>query len=120
MLRFNGKQVTMPVDIGVRLNPSSTRPDCGMWFRTQRVVIEASETSDPLEGNKPIGQRPTITTSIPVQPADFQRVRLLRQETPKLQNTSPSGEMYNIEMEDRKNERRHQPARAFQIGNKVC
>ncbi|KAH7254936.1 hypothetical protein MRS44_016409 [Fusarium solani] len=109
------KVTDVPEDVTVQC----TRPDCGMWFRTQRVVIEASETSDPSEGNKPIGQRSTITTSIPVQPADFQRVRLLRQETPKLQNTSPSGEMYNIEMEDRKNERRHQPARAFQIGNKI-
>lgn len=92
-----------------------------MWFRTQKVVIEASEILDSLQGtgvkSALIGQ---IATSIPVQPADFQRVRLLRQETPEFQNTSPSDEMYNIEMDERRNERRHQPARAFQIGNKVC
>ncbi|KAL6364619.1 hypothetical protein LRP88_02022 [Fusarium phalaenopsidis] len=109
----------VPEDVTVQC----TRPDCRMWFRTQKVVIEASETLDPLQGNNaesvPVGQRSTIVTSLPVQPADFQRVRLLRQETPELQSTSPSGEMYNIEMDGRRNERRHQPARAFQIGNKI-
>lgn len=55
-----------------------------MWFRMQKQVIEVSDSDSTHEGDvspdeSPIDQGMTVVTSIPVEPGDFQRVRLLHQ-----------------------------------------
>ncbi|KAH7146239.1 hypothetical protein EDB81DRAFT_486124 [Dactylonectria macrodidyma] len=83
---------TTATDAAEDVTVQCTRSDCGMWFRMQKIVIEALETFDPLQSTDaksvPVGQRSTIMTSIPVDPADFRRVRLLRQEISGLQPPS--------------------------------
>lgn len=55
-----------------------------MWFRMQKQVVDASDLlssgSDDDESSDEtlVGKEATVVTSIPVEPGDFQRVRLLR------------------------------------------
>src|SRR5690349_16949440 len=59
--------------------------DCGMWFRMQKQVVKAcglastTEEGDGASSETLAGGEVTAVTSIPVEPGDFQRVRLLRQ-----------------------------------------
>ncbi|RSL94418.1 hypothetical protein CDV31_014332 [Fusarium ambrosium] len=74
----------VPEDVTVQC----TRSSCGMWFRTQKIVIEALEAPHFSQGTDPgstTGKRSAIVTSLPAEPADFQRVRLVRQERSGLQ-----------------------------------
>ncbi|RSL41160.1 hypothetical protein CEP53_012924 [Fusarium sp. AF-6] len=74
----------VPEDVTVQC----TRSGCGMWFRTQKIVIEALEAPHLSQGTDPgstTGKRSAIVTSLPAEPADFQRVRLVRQERSGLQ-----------------------------------
>ncbi|KAK8929294.1 hypothetical protein VCV18_001956 [Metarhizium anisopliae] len=59
--------------------------DCVMWFRMQKQVVKASglasttEQGDGASSETLAEGETTAVTSIPVEPGDFQRVRLLRQ-----------------------------------------
>ncbi|KAM3534343.1 hypothetical protein MY4038_002441 [Beauveria bassiana] len=73
-------------------------PDCGMWFRMQKMIVE--DAPAPESGVKglediTVTKDATVVTSIPAEPGDFLRVRLLRvplkvmqPETVELENES--------------------------------
>ncbi|RMJ17157.1 hypothetical protein CDV36_003176 [Fusarium kuroshium] len=78
----------MVADVPEGVTVQCMRPGCGMWFRTQKIVIEALEAPRPSQGtglSSTTGKRSAIVTSVPAEPADFQRVRLVRQERSGLQ-----------------------------------
>ncbi|KAM3461342.1 hypothetical protein NHJ6243_005126 [Beauveria neobassiana] len=56
-------------------------PDCGMWFRMQKMIVEdAPAPESGVKGLEDITatKDATVVTSIPAEPGDFLRVRLLR------------------------------------------
>ncbi|KID65919.1 hypothetical protein MAN_05578, partial [Metarhizium hybridum] len=70
-----------PEDVNVQCQTD----DCGMWFRMQKQAVKAcglastTEEGDGASSETLVGGEATAVTSIPVEPGDFQRVRLLRQ-----------------------------------------
>ncbi|RSL90954.1 hypothetical protein CEP51_000518 [Fusarium floridanum] len=109
----------MVADVPEGVTVQCMRSGCGMWFRTQKIVIEALEAPRPSQG---IGL--SSTTALEDMSEDESEEWIEASTSGSSGQSSPTaGETYNIDMEERKekgkSKRRHEPARAFQFGNTI-